>query len=107
MRRAARLAMQMLELNRSLAARTHSINLGIKGDQRHCKIARINRNAGFAPAQQSMAAVDAFTGRAAAAGLALVAGERLAAPEVGAARALEQIAAKARHVAQLLRCRPP
>ena len=46
-------------------------------------------------------------GRATAAGLALVAGERLAAAEVGAARALQQIAAKGRHVAELLRGGPP
>ena len=59
------------------------------------------------PPKQRMAAVDALLGRAAAAGLALVAGKRLAAAEIGAARALQEVAANGRHVAQLLRRRPP
>src|SRR5580704_6206449 len=98
MRRAARLAVQMLQLNRLSASGTNNIHLGVESDEGDGKITRINGNAGFAHAQQSVAAVDAFLGRAAAAGFALVAGERFAAPKVGAARALEQIAAKARHV---------
>ena len=47
-------------------------------------------------------AVDAVDGRAAAAGLALVAGRRRVV-EVEAARPLQQVAAGRRHVAQLLR----
>ncbi len=46
-------------------------------------------------------------GRATAARLALVAGERLAAPKIGAAGSLQEIAADGRHVAQLLRGRLP
>ena len=46
-------------------------------------------------------------GRATATGLALVAGERLAAAEVGTACALQEVAAERRHVAELLRGRPP
>jgi hypothetical protein len=50
MRRAARLAVQMLQLNRPSAAGTKNIYLGVESDQRDGKITRINGNAGFAPA---------------------------------------------------------
>ena len=78
---------------------------GVEGRERDRPVARIDGDAGIAPAEQRMAAIDAADGRAAAAGLALVAGERLAAPEIGAAGALQEIAADRRHVAELLRGR--
>ena len=62
----------------------------------------MRRDAGLAGAEDRVHAVEALDGRAAAAGLALVAGRR-GVIEVGAARALQQVAAGRRHVAQLLR----
>ena len=59
--------MQMLEFDRSFAARTKNIHLGIEGDQRDCEITRIDRNTGFAPAQERVTPIDAFPGGAAAA----------------------------------------
>ena len=71
------------------------IDLGIEGGERDRPVARIDGDAGVAAAEQRMAAIDAVDGRAAAARLALVAGERLAAAEIGAAGALQQVAADA------------
>ena len=105
--RRPRLAMKLLDGNGALAAWTEHVDLGIEGDERDRPVAGIDGDAGLASAQQRMPAVDAVLRRAAAAGLALVAGEWLAAAEIGAAGALQQIAADGRHVAQLLRRRPP
>src|SRR5262245_47403217 len=103
MRRRAGLTVQMLERDGALALGAEHIDLGVEGGKRNRPVARIDRDAGLAPAEQGMAAVDAADCRAPAPGLALVAGKGLAETEIGAARALQKIAADCRHVAQLLR----
>src|SRR5262245_4329289 len=57
----------------------------------------------FAGAEDRVAAVETLDGRAAAAWLALVA-RRCGVIEVGAARALQEVASGRSHVAQLCRC---
>ena len=80
----------------------------VEGDQRDGEIAGIHGDAGVAGAEHGMAAGDAADRRAAAAGRALVAGgEVRGIAEIGAARALHQIAADGRHVADLRRSRLP
>src|SRR5215468_11515523 len=107
MRRRAGLAVQMLEPDGALAMGAEHVDLGVEGGKRDGPVARIDRDAGLAPTEQRMTAVDAADCRAPAPGLALVAGKGLAETEIGTARALQQIAADRCHVAQLLRRRPP
>ena len=75
---------------------------GVERGERHAHVGGMRRDAGLAGAEDRVDAVEAVDRRAAAAGLALVAGRRRVV-EVGAARALQQVAAGRRHVAQLLR----
>ena len=80
----------------------------IEGDERHREIAGIHGDAGLAGAEHGMAAGYAADRRAAASRFALVAGRKIrGVAEIGAARALHQIAADARHVADLRRSRLP
>ena len=78
------------------------MHLGFERGERHAHVGRMRRDAGFAGAEDRIDAVDALDRRAAAAGLAFVAGRR-GVIEIEAARALQEIAAGRRHVAQLLR----
>src|SRR5207237_9737322 len=91
----------------SLTIGAEDIHLGIKGAKGDCPVAGINGDAPLAAAEQGTTAVQAVPGGAAASGLALVAGERLAAATVGAAGALEKVAAEARQAAKLWRGRRP
>src|SRR5262249_61452975 len=75
-RRRARLAVQILERDRSFTRGPEDIHLGIEGGERDRPVARINGDARFAAAEQCVTTVYAFFGGAAASRLALVAGER-------------------------------
>ena len=94
--------MEFVERKQAFAPGSRHMHLCIECGQRNAHVGRMRRNAGVAGAKDRVNAVDATNGRAAAAGLALVAGRRRVI-EIGAARALQEIAAGGCHVAQLLR----
>src|SRR5262249_5050565 len=75
--------------------------------QGHRPVPGIDRDARITAAEKRVTAVDPFQSGAAAAGLALVAGEWFSASEISAAGSLQQVVADPGHVAQLLRGRPP
>ena len=102
LRRVAGQPVKVRERNLALAARAGHVNLRLQHGQRDAHVRRMHRDAGFARAEDGVHAVEAADGRAARAGLAFVAGRRNVV-EVGAARALQEVAADRRHVAQLLR----
>ena len=84
------------------ASRAHDMNLGLQRGERDAHVGRMRRDARLAGAEDRVDAIDPFDRRAAAAGLTFVA-RRSRVIEVEAARALQQVAACRRHVAQLLR----
>ena len=102
LRRVAGEPVKVRERDDALAARTRHMDLRLQHGQRHAHVRRMHRDAGVARAEDRVHAVEAVDGRAAAARLAFVAGRR-GVVEVGTARALQEIAADRRHVAQLLR----
>jgi hypothetical protein len=71
---------------------THDVELCVERDQRDAEVAGIVGDAVRTAAKQRQSAIDPADRRTAAAGHALVADEGLAAAEIGAARALHQIA---------------
>ena len=102
LRRVAGQPMEIGKRNRALARRPGHMHLGLERGEGHAHVGRMRRDAGVARAEDRVHAVEALDGGAAAAGLAFVAGRR-GVIEIGAARALQEIAAGRRHVAQLLR----
>jgi hypothetical protein len=80
----------------------HGFHRGVEHAHGHGHVARVRGDAGLAGADDRVLAADAADGAAAAAGLALVAG-LVGVVEVGAARALQQVAGGGRLVAQLAR----
>ena len=75
---------------------------GVERGERDAHVGRMRRDARLAGAEDRVDAIDPFDRRAAAAGLAFVAW-RGGVIEIEAARALQEVAARRRHVAQLLR----
>ena len=94
--------MKLVHRDGALAMQPEHVNLGVEGNESDRQVAWINGDARVAAAEQGMAAVDAPLGRTATAGLALIAGERLAATEIGATGPLQEVAAKRCHIAELL-----
>ena len=94
--------MEIREGNGALAGRPRHMDLRLERGERDAHIGGMRGDAGLARAEDRVDAVEAVDRRAAAAGLALVAG-RGRVVEIEAARPLQEIAAGRRHVAQLLR----
>ena len=86
-----------------LAVRTVKRDDGIERGERDGQIGRMRSDARLRAAEDGVHAVLAIDRRAAAAGIALVARRERQLAEVRAARALHQVAADRRHVAQLRR----
>src|SRR5207247_11147815 len=76
---------------------------GVERSERHGHIRRIHGDALLACAENRVHAIRALACRAPRAGVALVARRERTIGEVSATRALQQIAAHARHVAKLWR----
>jgi hypothetical protein len=98
----SRFDVQFAERQRPLAFWAEHVEFGVERDQGYSPVARVGGDAGVAGAQQRMGAVESLESRTAAAGIPLVAGELRSAAEVAASRALQQVPADRRHVAQLL-----
>ena len=103
MGRVARQTMEIGECDRALAGGARHVNRGVQGRERDAHVGRMRRDAGLARAENGIDAVDAIDRRAAAAGLAFVT-RRRDVIEIETPRALQQVAARRCHVAQLLRC---
>lgn len=103
----SRFDVQFGEGQRPLACRADHVEFGVERDQGYGPVARVGGDAGVAGAQQRVGTVESVESRTAAAGVPLVAGELRSAAEVAASRALQQVPADRRHVAQLLGRRPP
>ncbi len=103
MRRGTGEAMEIADLHDAARpARTQQLDARVECGQCDGHVGGKGRNAGFARAENRMNAVDAADRRAAGAGLALVARRRRVV-EVRTARALNQVSADGRLVAQLTR----
>ena len=102
LRRVAGQAMERLERDLAPAAAALDLDHGVERHQRHAEIGRMGGDAVLAPAEHRVQAVLAAARVAAGAGLALVAGAG-GVVEIGAARALQQVAADGRGIAQLRR----
>ena len=94
--------MEVRERDAAIAAVPGHLHAGVERGERDAHVGGMRRNAMLARAQDRVHAVDAVDRGAAGARLALVA-RRGGVVEVQAARALQQIAAVGRHVAQLRR----
>ena len=97
-----RVARQQVEIGQRHLARRGAVDVhnGVKRAQSHGHVAGIGGDAMFRRPQDRMVARHPANGRTARAGVALVAGHA-AVIEIGTARALHQVAAGGRHVAQL------
>lgn len=96
--------MQLRERKRApLASAGERMNAGVERYQRLGKVTRIDGDTGFADSQHRMLPVVARQRRAARLRIAPVAFRKAGLAVVGAARALQHIAAKPRHIADLLR----
>ena len=102
---AARLAVQFFNRNGSLSVGPQDIDLCIERHEGNRPVTWVDGNASVAATEQRMTAIDAVVRGAAGPWLAFVARKRFTATEVSAARALQQVAAQARHVSKLLRSR--
>lgn len=102
LRRIAGQPVELRERDHAVAKRATDMNLRVQQRQRHAYVGRVRRDAGVAGAEDGVHAILAVDGGAAAARLALIAGRRCIV-EVAAARALQEVAARRRHIAQLLR----
>lgn len=103
----SRFDVQFTERQRPLASRADHVEYGVERDQGYGPVARIGGDAGVTGTQQRVGAVESLQSRTAAARIPLVAGELRSPAEVAASRALQQVPADRRHVAQLLGRRPP
>src|SRR4029453_5886319 len=95
-------AMKIGEGNYAFALRTGHMDRGLQYGECHAHIRRMHGDAGLAPAEHRIHAVEAVDRAAACAGLALIA-RHARVIKVEAASALEEVAAGRRHVAQLRR----
>ncbi len=94
--------MKLLERNLAPSASALDLDHRIERDQRHAEVRGVRGDAGVAPAEHGVRAVLAAARVAAGTGLALVAGAgRIV--EIAASRALQQVAADGRGIAQLRR----
>jgi hypothetical protein len=101
LRRVAGKAVEIAERDRPLAAAPARDDVGVQCRKRHRHVGGMGGNAGLRPAENRMVAIEAVPGRAARTRPALVARQIVAVAEVGTARALQDVAADGRHVAQL------
>jgi len=103
LRRIAGQEMKRLQRNVAAAGIAFHFDDGIERNQRHAKIRWMGGDAVLAPSEDGMQPIIAAVGIAARTGLTLVAstGDVV---EIGAARALQEIAADSGGVAQLRRC---
>ena len=85
------------------ATRSLDMHRRFQRGQGHAHIGRIRRDAVFARAEDGQTTVDSGDGRAARAGLALVA-RHIGSAEIHAPSSLQQIASGGRHVPKLHRC---
>ncbi len=86
----------------ALTRRACHVHLGLECGERHAHVGGVRGDARLARAEDCVHAVEPVDGGAAAAGLTFIAG-RGDVVEIVAARALQEIAARRSHVAQLLR----
>ena len=101
LRLGARQPMEITEGHRALALRPFHVNDGFQRGHGHAHVARMRRDTVLALAEDGMDAVESLDGATPTAGFALVALRKSRVVEIIAARALEQVAADGRHVAQL------
>ncbi len=93
--------MKFCKRHRRRSGGAENLHLRIQSDQRLGKIAWIRRDAMVTDAENRVAAIDALHRGAARPGIPLVAGFPARIAKVGAARALQNVAAERRHVADL------
>ncbi|KPZ03471.1 sensory box/GGDEF domain/EAL domain-containing protein [Pseudomonas syringae pv. spinaceae] len=98
----ARQTMEVCELDSPLAGTPFDMHHGIQRSQRHAHVRRVRGNAIVTGAEDRVVAIQAITCGATGAGLALVA-RHAGVVEVIATGALQQVTARAGHVAQLRR----
>ena len=102
LRRVAGQPVEIRERDHAVARRAGDMDRRLQHRERHAHVGGMHRDAGIAGAEDRVHAIEAVDGGAAAARLAFVAGRRDVV-EVGAARALQEVAAGRCHIAQLLR----
>ena len=100
-RRAAGEKMEVVKGDGALALWAFDVDGGVERGEGYVHVGGVGGDALIACAEDGVDAVEAFEGRAAAAGVALVAGGEGGVHEVVAAGALEEIAAGGGHVAEL------
>ena len=93
---------ELVDRDGPFTARPARVHDRIQGDQRDCDIRGMSGDALVAGAEDGVPAVEAIQGRAAAAGIALIARRRRIA-EIAAPHPLAQVAAHRGHVPQLRR----
>ena len=102
LRRVAWQAVKLIDRNRARPVRAGNMYLGLKQRQSDAHVGGMHRDTGVARAEDRVHAVVALERATAAARRTFVA-RQSDVVEVGTARALQEIAAGARHIAQLLR----
>src|SRR5579883_843055 len=93
--------MQRRERYSPVAARARDLDAGIERNQCLREVARVGGDAAVADAEHGVTAIESLHRRATGAGIALVTFLIGGVAKIGAAGALQDIAAKARHIAKL------
>jgi hypothetical protein len=104
LRRLAGKTMETGERDRSLPIRAVHDDLGIEGGQPHRHIGRMGGDTSVRPPEDGVIAIHAVKRGAARTRAPFVAREAILVAEIGASRALHDVAANRRHVAQLSGC---